>query len=167
MMQIILPRTKQHRWSPIHGKSAVARDTVRRMRSDRHGLTLLEVILSVAIFLGGLTAIMQGLTLGQRSELSARLQSAAVVRCEAVVGELVSGVKPLESSAKNSFEDDETGNWTWSAEVADAGVTGLLQLTVLVEHRPGSDVPNAAFSVVRYLRDPQLFLDAQMSESEE
>jgi general secretion pathway protein I len=150
----------------------VWRPTLRRMpfgtRSvDRTGLTLLEVIISVAIFLGGLTAIMQALALGQRSELSARLQSAAVVRAEAVMAEMISGASELAASAGNRFDDDEVGNWEWSAEVVDAGVTGLLQITVLVEHKPGGEEPNAAFSVVRYVRDPQLFLDAQMSESGE
>lgn len=152
--------------------TAVNRPILRRMpfgcRSiERTGLTLLEVIISVAIFLGGLTAIMQALALGQRSELSARLQSAAVVRAEAVMGELISGAAELATSSGNRFDDDEVGNWEWSAEVVDAGVTGLLQITVLVEHKPGGEEPNAAFSVVRYVRDPQLFLDAQLSESGE
>jgi general secretion pathway protein I len=135
--------------------------------AERTGLTLLEVIISVAIFLGGLTAIMQALALGQRSELSARLQSAAVVRAEAVMAEMISGVAELATSAGNRFDDDETGNWQWSAEVVDAGVTGLLQITVLIEHKPGGEEPNGAFSVMRYVRDPQLFLDANLSESEE
>lgn len=149
-------RRPLHRHAPCRSRSV-----------ERAGLTLLEVIISVAIFLGGLTAIMQALALGQRSELSARLQSAAVVRAEAVMGELISGAAELATSSGNRFDDDEVGNWEWSAEVVDAGVTGLLQITVLVEHKPGGEEPNAAFSVVRYVRDPQLFLDAQLSESGE
>jgi hypothetical protein len=40
-----------------------------------------------------------------------------------------------------------------------------LQITVLVEHKPGSEEPNAAFTLIRYMRDPQLFLDAALQES--
>ena len=132
----------------------------------RSGLTLLEIIISVAIFMASLAAIMEGLQIGRRSELSARLQSEAVLRCETVMGEILSGVKEAASAQGNPFDDDETGNWEWTAEVTDAGTTGLLQVTVLVEHRPGGEEPNAAFTLVRFMRDPQLFLDAALQESE-
>lgn len=135
--------------------------------SIRHGLTLLEVIISVAIFLGGLTAIMQGLAMGQRSELSARLQSEAVLRCESKIGEIVCGAAEAKSSQGNRFDDDEIGNWEWNAEVAESATSGLLQVTVMVEHKPGGEEPNAAFTLVRYMRDPQMFLDAALQESGE
>jgi hypothetical protein len=133
---------------------------------NRRGLSLLEIIISVAIFMASLAAIMEGLQIGRRSELSARLQSEAVLRCETVMGEILSGVKEAASAQGNPFDDDETGNWEWTAEVTEAGTTGLLQVTVLVEHRPGGEEPNAAFTLVRFMRDPQLFLDAALQESE-
>lgn len=132
----------------------------------RSGLSLLEIIISVAIFMASLAAIMEGLQIGRRSELSARLQSEAVLRCETVMGEIVSGVREASSAEGNPFDDDETGHWVWAAEVTEAGTTGLLQVTVLVEHRPGGEEPNAAFTLVRFMRDPQLFLDAALQESE-
>lgn len=132
---------------------------------SRSGFTLLEIIISVAIFLGGLAAIMQGLAIGQRSELSARLQSEAVLRCEAKMGEILCGAAEATSSQGNRFDDDEIGNWEWSAESVESGTAGLLQITVLVEHKPGSEEPNAAFTLIRYMRDPQLFLDAALQES--
>jgi hypothetical protein len=133
---------------------------------SRGGLSLLEIIISVAIFMASLAAIMEGLQIGRRSELSARLQSEAVLRSETVMGEILCGAKEASSAQGNRFDDDETGNWEWSAEVTEAGTTGLLQVTVLVEHRPGGGEPNAAFTLVRFMRDPQLFLDAALQESE-
>lgn len=133
---------------------------------DRCGLSLLEIIISVAIFMASLAAIMEGLQIGRRSELSARLQSEAVLRSETVMGEILCGVKEASSAQGNPFDDDESGNWEWSAEVTEAGTTGLLQVTVLVEHSPGGEEPNAAFTLVRFMRDPQLFLDAALQESE-
>lgn len=138
-----------------------------RISADRRGLSLLEVLISVAIFLGSMTVIMFALNSGQRSEISARLQSEAVLRCEAVMGEIVSGVQEATASEDNPFEDDETGNWKWNAQVTSAGGNGLLQITVIVEHRPDDGEPNAAFSLVRYMRDPQLFLDAAVEGGEE
>jgi general secretion pathway protein I len=136
------------------------------LKSERAGLSLLEVLISVAIFLGAMTAIIFALNSGQRSEIAARLQSEAVLRCETVMGEIVSGVSEATSSDGNRFTDDEEGLWEWSAQVTDGGVTGLLQVTVVVEHKPNGDQPNAAFSLVRYMRDPQIFLDAAMEQTD-
>ena len=83
--------------------------------TNRSGLSLLEIIISVAIFMASLAAIMEGLQIGRRSELSARLQSEAVLRCETVMGEILSGVKEAASAQGNPFDDDESGNWEWSA----------------------------------------------------
>ncbi len=145
-----------HGIRPLHGRDR-----------QRSGLSLLEVIISVAIFLGALTAIMQGLAIGQRSELSARLQSEAVLRCEAKMGEIICGATEAASSQGNRFDDDEIGNWEWSVQIGDGGAPNLLEITVLVEHKPGGEEPNAAFSLVRFMRDPQLFLDAALQESGE
>lgn len=82
------------------------------------------------------------------------------------MGELVAGVVELDSSSENPFADDETGNWTWSSEVNSEPGNGLLEVRVVVEHRPGGGEPNAAFSLVRYVRDPQLFLDAMLEAGE-
>lgn len=159
-------RASRHFNSLFHRQSLRVDDTTRVIRASRRGLTLLEILISTAIFMGALSAIMVALNLGQNSEIAARLQSEAVLRCESVMGEIVSGVQEMTSSQGNTFDDDETGYWSWTAEVTDAGATGLLQITVLVEHRPGGETANASFSLVRYARDPQLFLDAQLQEEE-
>ena len=132
---------------------------------ERRGLSLLEVLISVAVFMGAMTAIMFALSVGQRAEVSARLQSEAVLRCESVMGEIVAGAAEAVSSDDNPFVDDETGTWYWSSEVTTGGASGLLQVSVTVEHRPDMDgEPNAAFRLIRYMRDPQLFLDAAIEE---
>jgi general secretion pathway protein I len=130
---------------------------------SRHGLTLLEVLVSVAIFLGSLTAIMQLLNTGQQAEVSARLQSQAVLRCESKMAEIVAGIEKPVSSADGTFLDDEIGNWKWSADVANGTATSLLKITVTVEHTPDGKDPNAAFTLTRYMRDPQLFIDAALA----
>lgn len=132
----------------------------------RHGLTLLEVLVSVAIFLGSLTAIMQLLNTGQQAEVSARLQSEAVLRCDSKMAEIVAGIEKPVSSSDGTFLDDEPGNWKWSVDVSSGTATSLLKITVTVEHSPDGKNPNAAFTLTRYMRDPQLFIDAALSASE-
>ncbi len=131
--------------------------------SNRRGLTLLEVLVSVAIFLGSLTAIMQLLNTGQQAEVSARLQSEAVLRCDSKMAEIVAGIEKPVSSADGTFLDDEIGSWKWSADVTNGAATSLLKITVTVEHTPDGKNPNAAFTLTRYMRDPQLFIDAALS----
>lgn len=142
-------------------------ETAANSRTGRHGLSLLEVLVSVAIFLGALTAIMQLLNSGQQSEIAARLQTEAVLRCEAKLAEIVSGIEEAVSSDQQKFPDDEIGNWQWSAEVGNGSATSLLMITVTVEHLPDGKNPNAAFTLTRYMRDPQLFIDAALSEAGE
>ena len=133
----------------------------------RSGMSLLEVLISVAIFLGSLTAIMQVLNVGQRAELATRLQTEAILKCEAKMAEFISGIEEATTSQGGTFEDDETGNWKWDAEVTDSGIVSLLQVTVKVEHMISDDEANAAFTLSRYMRDPQLFIDAALSETAE
>ena len=136
-------------------------------RTNRNGLSLLEVLISVAIFLASLTAIMQLLATGQRSETAARLKTEATLRCESKMAEIVSGIEEAVSSDGNKFTDDEIGNWQWSVNATTGSATDLLMITVTVEHLPGGDTPNAAFTLTRYMRDPQLFIDAALSEAAE
>lgn len=149
----------------MHRVSQISRARRSSFR-HRHGLTLLEVLVSVAIFLGSLTAIMQLLNTGQQAEVSARLQSEAVLRCDSKMAEIVAGIEKPVSSADGTFLDDEPGNWKWSVDVASGTATSLLKITVTVEHLPDGKNPNAAFTLTRYMRDPQLFIDAALSASE-
>lgn len=106
---------------------------------------------------------MQLLNTGQQAEVSARLQSEAVLRCDSKMAEIVAGIEKPVSSSDGTFLDDEIGSWKWSADVANGTATSLLKITVTVEHRPDGKNPNAAFTLTRYMRHPRLFIDAALS----
>lgn len=129
-----------------------------RGRYQPQGLTLLEILLSTAILLGSLTAIMQVLNVGHNSRLSAVLNAEGVLRCESMMGELLAGVRPLASSSVEAFDDNP--NWMWSASISDQGSTSLLRVEVVVEHSPNGDQVNSSHALIRYVRDPQIFLGA-------
>ena len=148
------------------GRMIRARRTPCPARSMRSGLTLLEVLISVAIFLSSLAAIMQLLSIGKRSEMMTRLQTEAVMRCETLMAEVVSGVQKLEDVTDEPLPDNESsGTWQWSLQSVDSDTSGLLQVTISVQYVVGSETV-AAFTLTRYLRDPQLFIDAALSETE-
>lgn len=124
----------------------------------RQGLSLLEILLSTAILVASLTAVMQVLNVGYSSRLSAVLDSEAILRCQSIMGEMVSGVRPLMSAGETAFDDNS--RWMWSATVSDQGNTSLLEVEVTVKHTIGGDRSNSSWSLKRYVRDPQIFLDA-------
>ena len=136
----------------------VSLENRRRRRLYPLGLTLLEILVSTAILLASLTAIMQVLNVGHNSRLSAVLDAEGVLRCESMMGELLAGVRPLMSSSVEPFEDNP--KWMWYASISDQGSTSLLQVEVVVEHSPASDQVNSSYSLTRYVRDPQIFLEA-------
>lgn len=130
----------------------------------RSGITLLEVLLSTAIFLGALTAILQIMRVGHDSRLSARLDAEAALRCESLMAEYVSGIIPLKAEAETPFPDSD--EWQYTLEIEDGGGTSLLKLTVLVQHVVNENQVNSYFQLSRLMRDPQLFLDAAMATEE-
>ena len=132
--------------------------------ADRSGITLLEVLLATAIFMGSLTAILQVMRVGHDSRLSAKLDSEAALRCESLLGELVAGITPLTSESNQPFADSE--NWRYSVTVEEGPGESLLLISVRVEHVIAEQLPNSTFTLVRLMRDPQLFLDAAMAAEE-
>ena len=62
------------------------------------------------------------------------------------------------------FEDDPA--WVWSLLVNPGPHPDLLDLEVIVSHLSENGTIDAECTLRRYLRDPQLFLDAAAAESE-
>ena len=136
------------------------RSSVRKQAELRRpGLTLLEILVSTAILVASLTVIMQVLNVGHNSRLNAVLDAQAIIRCESLMGELLSGVRPLVTSGAEPFNDDP--KWTWTASVSDQGSTSLLLLEVVVAHTPAGNIPNSSWSLRRYVRDPLIFAEVE------
>jgi len=129
-----------------------------QLEQPRRGISLFEVVLALAIFIGALTAIAQVLRTGSRAAIRAQLESEAILLCERRMNEVVSGVLPLESVSQAPF--DEKANWTWSLNLADSGVVNLLKLELTVEHAGDNGTNKIAYHLTRLLRDPQVYVDA-------
>lgn len=154
----------------MHGaKRGMTRQIVtRKLLQRRSGLSLLEVVLALVIFLVAMVGINQLTSVGSRSALTAKWNTEAAIRAETKMNELVAGVVELESVEDELFSDaDSDARWKWSLQVEPAEIEGLLDLTVTVTHLSGLGDVDLTYSLRRFMRDPQAILDAVEEANEQ
>ncbi len=136
--------------------------TVRCARWLKHarrgrppGLTLLEVVLAIALFLGATAVLSQLVSTGVRAAVQARWQTQAVLRCQSKMDEVVAGVEPLQDVSEGFFDDDEEGVWRWSLTVLPGPEDNLYELTVRVWRATDeqSGLGQVSYSLTRYYFD--------------
>ena len=127
--------------------------------SRRAGLTLLEVLISLSIFLAALTALSQLIGIGSRAAVQTQLRTQAIFRCQSVLAEVLAGAQPMESVAMSAFEA-EGENWKWSLNVEPGDYENMLKLTVLVQYIGDSETVSTSYQLIRQVRDPAMLLDA-------
>ncbi|MFH1304254.1 MAG: prepilin-type N-terminal cleavage/methylation domain-containing protein [Planctomycetota bacterium] len=137
----------------------VDRLSVRKAVLNRSGLTLLEVLISLSIFLGALAAIGQLIGIGSRAALQAQLRTQAIMKCQSKLAEVLAGVQPMESVTQAAFEEDDD-NWKWSLNVEPGAYENLLMLTVSVTYSGASEMVTTSYQLMRQVRDPAMLLDA-------
>lgn len=126
-----------------------------RKDCSRRGLTLYEVILSIAILLPALVVIGHSIDTGTRAALQAQRQSEAALLCDTLMAELLSGVRPQEAIGDEPIEW-KGPEWSWGLEISPGPHTYLLQLRVTVRHRDQLDQIDVEQSLSRYVIDPVL-----------
>jgi len=101
----------------------MTRYTYLRKAQARRGLTLLEVIVSMAIFLLSIIAIFHLLSIGTNAAIEVRLQTRTSMRCQAKLAEVMCGAQALASTGTYSnFDDsdpDKDLQWRMEATPAD------------------------------------------------
>ena len=127
--------------------------------SNRRGVSLLEVLLALGIFMGAVVALNQLSTNGVRSAIESRLQTQAILRCESKMGEVVATIEPLQDIGETAFDDDP--NWTWSLATSEGPHADILTLTVTVAYTGQSSLSTSTFSLSRLIRDPLVFQAAE------
>ena len=106
----------------------LAHATTGRRRKPRRGLSLLEVILSLAILVLSITAIGTLINLGTEHEMEARLSNAAARLAQSKLAEVEAGFEALEDG-NGTFESDP--EWNWEKKAEDQGAN-LWLVTVTV-----------------------------------
>ena len=131
---------------------------------SRRGLTLLEVLLSLGLFLGALAALSQLWYGGVRASVQARLATQAILRCESKLNEVVAGAVPLQSTSDTPFDDD--ASWTWSLQVEVGPHADTILATVKVSHPGQSGLSSSDHQLRRLIRDPQVWTAAQQATTD-
>jgi hypothetical protein len=124
-------------------------------RSSRRGLSLLEVMLSLAILLFSITAIAQLIRLGSERARDVEDQSIATTLCQRKLTELQIGIEPIGSSGYSPFPEAGWDEWQWKAEVDGGDVPGTYAVQVFVKHdRP--DGNTFEVQLAQLIMDPSL-----------
>ncbi len=128
-------------------------DACPLFHQQRRGLSLLEVLIALAIFLMSLIVIGRLVTLGGDRALDVQQQGQAAQLCQSKLAEINAGVVPLSSQAEVPFDEDP--DWYWSLEAEQGTVSGLWNVTVRV-HRIRSDGSRVECSLHQMVLDPSL-----------
>lgn len=135
--------------------------TASRRRRNRNGLSLLEVLLSIAILGGAMVMIGQLYHLGYRSAIQARLRNDANIIADSKMAELAAGVLPLESAGNAAVE--EFPGWSYSVNLENSLQMGLFLVTVSVNFSDETANNPVGISIKRFIPDP----DYEPEEAEE
>jgi type II secretory pathway pseudopilin PulG len=116
-------------------------------------LTLLEVIISLAIFLFSIVALGHLVNVATDRALQAQLRQQAAFLCQSKLAEIAAGAEPLSSQAGTPFNED--ADWLWTADCSEAEFPGLWRVTVSVSRQVGDELP-LEVSLSQFVLDPTL-----------
>jgi type II secretion system protein I len=119
----------------------------------RQGLSLIEVLLALAIFLMSLVVIARLVDMGTDREMEARFQNRGSRLAQAKLAEIESGASSLDATEGQFDGDDSAWSWTMSAEQQTAPSLYLVTVTVT------RDVKGQPFTVTlsQMVLDPTVF----------
>ena len=140
----------------LKSRSNKSKLRAKRRRERRRGLSLLEVILSIAILGTSMAIIGQVFFAGYRSAVKARDLSDATILCDSVMAELAAGSIDFQSTSAATIPN--IPGWEYSVETVESDVSGLLLTTVAVSRTGSSAV---SMSIVRMLPDPDYVPEEQ------
>jgi general secretion pathway protein I len=137
--------------------------TITHTRTARRaGLSLLEVLVALSIFLMALIGIGRLITMSAERAQDVQQQSQAARLCQSKLAEVVRGAVPLSSQDAVPFDEDP--DWQWSL---DAEQEGSIQGLWKVQVRVGRDRPDGTrieTTMSQWVLDPSMrgsSLDAQ------
>lgn len=104
-----------------------------RADGRRRGLTLLEVVTALAIFLIGVTALYQLIQDSSYRALQVDWKAQASLRCQSKLAEVLIGAVDLQTTDYQAFgEDADNAPWMWRVSATEE-TGGLYRVTVEVK----------------------------------
>jgi len=123
----------------------------RNVRLTRPGLTLLEVVIALAIFLIALVPIWHLVTLGGEQALDVAHQAQASMLCQAKLDCVKVGAEPLNTSGTVDIGRDLTWNYTIESSPGEVENLYMVKVTVKVDRADGKTIEA---SLVQMVLDP-------------
>ena len=96
----------------------------------RRGMTLLEVLVAMAVFLMALAGIAQLIEFGTDSAVEAARTTTGTRLCQSKMAEVEAGVIPATEDGTGVFEEEPL--WHWSVEIGAAVAANTHPVTVRV-----------------------------------
>jgi general secretion pathway protein I len=118
----------------------------------RSGLTLIEVLLALAIFLMSLVALGQLMNLTSQMAIEIDQTNRANQLMQKQMNAVVSGYVPLTSQSDTSFDEDP--NWYWSMDAQSDSTPNLWHVTVTVSHKTSGGDEDFKRSLSQMVLDP-------------
>jgi len=119
----------------------------------RPGLSLLEVIVSLAIFLMSMVAIGQIVSIASQRALDVQHRTTALQIAQAKLAEAQAGAIPLENNEDQVVDEDNAYHWSVLAEQGQ--VEGLWNVTIKVVRERG-DGTKVEVALSQMIMDPTL-----------
>jgi general secretion pathway protein I len=118
----------------------------------RPGLSLLEVLVALAIFLFAMVAIGRLVVSGADRALEVRYKSEAVQIAQTKLAEAASGAVALSSQGASPLDEDP--EWQWSLDAEQGSVANLWNVTVRVSRAGPGGSPMEYCSLTQMVLDP-------------
>ncbi len=122
--------------------------------AHRTGITLLEVLIALAIFLISLIGVGHLITLSGQQTLEVSERGLAAQMAQAKLAEVIAGAQPLTSQNETAFEEEPEWSWSLTAE-QDETVPGLWNVEIRVS-RERSDGTKYEAKLHQKVLDPSL-----------
>lgn len=126
---------------------------MNRRTNRRKGMSLLEVIIAMAVFLMSITGLVFLMGVASDSALEAQMRSQAMSICQSQLAKAASGSVPLSGQAMSPSEDDDA--YQMSMDVAPGSFDGLSNVTVTVTRKRGNGTEMEC-SLSQMILDPKI-----------
>ena len=103
-----------------------------RSSPRRSGVSLIEVMVALAVFLMCLTAIGKLVDLGGDNALSARYQNTGTRLAKSKMNEVIAGMVAVSSGGSGDFSADGDDGWQWTVTSSATDIANLYSVTVTV-----------------------------------
>jgi len=124
----------------------------RQSCGGRHGLSLMEVLVALTIFLLAFVALGRLVILGGDQALDAQQHVRAADLCQSKLAEVIAGAVPLTTESEVAFDEDRV--WHWSLDCEKSNFPGLWNVTVRVSRQDQQGM-HVRCTVSQMVLDPQ------------